>query len=376
MRGVADDHAIAPPHRLILLRVALHLNGKNGRLDPPYDMIASEVGVDRRTVLRAISSGTRRGWLTATRRGPMSNAFALTIRVNSAPEDVTAVSHQEPVSDANDVTLVTGRCDTAVASPHTPYKIQQAKNGQTDTRPSGLVSESVNPDFFGKPKTDAAEDQQKIKRDRRTAQPEGDGGRYVPSEAEVLKVLRSFAHSYRVCLANGWPTGDDAKIDSGDDVEPDMRDDLKAVYRRAWLKLSAEDQQLLARWWAKNIGPEPSNNSDAFARFWSVYPKRVAKLAAEKAFAKAIKTIDAETIIEAAKHYAVERASEPPRYTTHPAKWLNDGRWADEVKANGQPILDQHGNVVGHAKPPPRGSAQELVQRRAAERANGGDYVH
>ena len=73
-----------------------------------------------------------------------------------------------------------------------------------------------------------------------------------------------------------------------------------------------------------------------------MYPKRVDKLDAEKAWKAATKGADAETIIAGAKRYAIERANEPPKYTKHPARWLRAGSWTDEpaASANGPPIID------------------------------------
>lgn len=67
-----------------------------------------------------------------------------------------------------------------------------------------------------------------------------------------------------------------------------------------------------------------------FDRFWRVYPRREAKGAARRAYEKARKTAAVETIIEGATRYAKERAFEDPKYTKHPATWLNGLCWEDE----------------------------------------------
>jgi phage replication O-like protein O len=78
-------------------------------------------------------------------------------------------------------------------------------------------------------------------------------------------------------------------------------------------------------------------NADAFARFWSAYPKKKSKGQAEKAFAK-IKS--SEQLIDAMVA-AVERAktSEDWRkadgqYVPHPATWLNARGWEDETPSS------------------------------------------
>jgi hypothetical protein len=74
----------------------------------------------------------------------------------------------------------------------------------------------------------------------------------------------------------------------------------------------------------------PSQQGPAtFDGFWAVYPRRVGKLAAEKAWDKAIKTVHPDTIIEGAMAYALDPNREP-EFTAHPSTWLNQGRWDDE----------------------------------------------
>ena len=59
------------------------------------------------------------------------------------------------------------------------------------------------------------------------------------------------------------------------------------------------------------------------------------RLAAAKAWGKALKSASAAQIITGARRYAVERQDENPQYTKHPATWLNGGCWMDEPGANG-----------------------------------------
>jgi hypothetical protein len=66
-----------------------------------------------------------------------------------------------------------------------------------------------------------------------------------------------------------------------------------------------------------------------FDLFWNVYPRKVAKKAAEAAFVKAIKHTPFALILSGAGRYA----NDPNRveaYTAHPATWLNAHRWLDD----------------------------------------------
>lgn len=71
------------------------------------------------------------------------------------------------------------------------------------------------------------------------------------------------------------------------------------------------------------------SKKELFVDFWNVYPLKVGKGAAQKAFEKAIRTTDAGIIIKGAQRYK----SDPNRvqgYTAHAATWLNAQRWLDE----------------------------------------------
>ncbi len=77
-----------------------------------------------------------------------------------------------------------------------------------------------------------------------------------------------------------------------------------------------------------------------FHRFWTAYPKRIGKKAARKAFDKAIKATDIDTLLAAIKlqKQSPQWTKDNGQYIPNPATWLNQGRWDDEteVKTNGQ----------------------------------------
>lgn len=80
-----------------------------------------------------------------------------------------------------------------------------------------------------------------------------------------------------------------------------------------------------------------------FDRFWSHYPRKVGKVPARKAWAKAVKSgADPETIIAGSERYARERKGEDDKYTAHAATWIHGQRWDDTPYAaqrltSGQP---------------------------------------
>lgn len=70
---------------------------------------------------------------------------------------------------------------------------------------------------------------------------------------------------------------------------------------------------------------------DEFDQFWGRYPRRIAKFAAQRAYAKARIVATAEEILAGVELYRVNK----PDYAdfAHPATWLNQGRWMDEYEA-------------------------------------------
>ena len=79
---------------------------------------------------------------------------------------------------------------------------------------------------------------------------------------------------------------------------------------------------------------KPSLIPPGFEQFWKLYPRRVAKADAMKAYAKVMKGPDAPTVdrlLEAVTRYA--KAQTDPKYVAYPATWLRQGRWEDEQEA-------------------------------------------
>jgi hypothetical protein len=74
-----------------------------------------------------------------------------------------------------------------------------------------------------------------------------------------------------------------------------------------------------------------------FDEFWRAYPRRVGKLAASKAYAKARRGgITREELLDGVAEYIRSK----PSYQDfcHPTTWLNQGRWMDESSVQPQEI--------------------------------------
>ena len=80
----------------------------------------------------------------------------------------------------------------------------------------------------------------------------------------------------------------------------------------------------------------PAQKRDRFAEFWSYAKRKVAKGAAERAYQKAIKLADEDTIMLAWIEFN-KRVSggfwlseAQKKFIPYPATWLNQRRWEDE----------------------------------------------
>lgn len=69
-----------------------------------------------------------------------------------------------------------------------------------------------------------------------------------------------------------------------------------------------------------------------FDEFWSLYPRRVAKRAAVKAWSKLTDEEKAEAIATIGRHVDYWRQTDREIETIpHASTWLNQGRWEDEL---------------------------------------------
>ena len=85
--------------------------------------------------------------------------------------------------------------------------------------------------------------------------------------------------------------------------------------------------------------PAPKGNSSSpanlFQLFWLLYPRKVGKGDAEKAFMAAIKENPPNAILAGTRRYGdqVRRDDTQPKYVKYPAGWLRAKRWLDEDEA-------------------------------------------
>jgi uncharacterized protein YdaU (DUF1376 family) len=90
--------------------------------------------------------------------------------------------------------------------------------------------------------------------------------------------------------------------------------------------------------------------SEEFEGWWQECPRKVGKDAAVRKYLIARRSTDAETLLAGIQRYRASVADKDPQYVVHPAAWLHQGRWKDELP-NGSPS-DAHDRPTGPAPSP------------------------
>ena len=81
------------------------------------------------------------------------------------------------------------------------------------------------------------------------------------------------------------------------------------------------------------VEPKTPSSVDegAFDAFWDLYPRKVGKLDARRAWKGALKHASSDQIIAGLRVQLPSLTAQDARYRPHPATWLRGGRWDDPV---------------------------------------------
>ena len=95
----------------------------------------------------------------------------------------------------------------------------------------------------------------------------------------------------------------------------------------------------------KNLGIEDNILIEKFDDFYKCFPRKTAKGLARKAWEVAVAKTNPDVIISQAALYAASVEGKDKKFIPHPATWLNQERWDDEVFAQADSEQDQQ-NLV------------------------------
>lgn len=102
--------------------------------------------------------------------------------------------------------------------------------------------------------------------------------------------------------------------------------------------------------------PKGVHPNDDFELWWSEYPRKEGKAAAEKAYGKARKAATADELLAGLRRYKLAKIGTEKAFIKMPAGWLNEGRWADDpvvAESRDVPRSAAH-NLAPSAPQPPR----------------------
>lgn len=94
--------------------------------------------------------------------------------------------------------------------------------------------------------------------------------------------------------------------------------------------------------------PQPKDwPADYLEQFWAIYPRRIAKHEAAKRLdaIRKIGKVRFQIIMDAVMVYRAETQNTEMRYISHPATWLNKGRWSDAPDAISGHASDGRGEI-------------------------------
>lgn len=88
--------------------------------------------------------------------------------------------------------------------------------------------------------------------------------------------------------------------------------------------LPKEEQEI------RTVNPQAQALEDLFNEFWEFYPRKVEKLEARRAFAKAAKEVEPCVLVEGAQRLAKDPNLPEKNFIPYPASWLRAGGWTNE----------------------------------------------
>ena len=130
---------------------------------------------------------------------------------------------------------------------------------------------------------------------------------------------------------------------------------VRPVHAACNLKKSNADVTLSETEYRNRI---QNTDTEAFDRFWSVYPRKAGKQDAQRSFERALKVATLDEILAGAQKYA-DDPNRVAQFTAHPSTWLNQGRWSDDPLPRRTNEDARRGVISTPTIVPPRFTADE-----------------
>ena len=73
------------------------------------------------------------------------------------------------------------------------------------------------------------------------------------------------------------------------------------------------------------------NKEEKFLQFWKIYPRKVAKVAAQRSW-KRLRVKDIDDIFKVYKEHLIRWRGTEIQFVPHASTWINQRRWEDELE--------------------------------------------
>lgn len=178
---------------------------------------------------------------------------------------------------------------------------------------------------------------------------EGDGYRIISwlkwnRSVEEMGLERAQDRQRKAALTRRYPeTAPETAPEAGPETAPDSAPSSRGQKKK---KKTEEDKDSCAT----------AAASTPFDDFWKAYPIKKGKIAARKAWARAVKVAQPADIIAAAEQYArwvtAKMQTDSETRPKYPEGWLNDGRWDDDLEDVKPGSANTQGTYSSPAPPP------------------------
>jgi hypothetical protein len=87
-----------------------------------------------------------------------------------------------------------------------------------------------------------------------------------------------------------------------------------------------------------------------FAKFWELYPKKVEKIDARKAFGKVLDKYNAKDVLDGVERLANDPNLPPKQFIPYPASWLRAGGWTNEPYPPREQTAEEKAERLAHQR--------------------------
>jgi hypothetical protein len=201
------------------------------------------------------------------------------------------------------------------------------------------------------------------------------------SERRVQQILRELAQIGEIAIQEQGGLGQGQYktnryhilIKCPEDCDGTMQHRTGVKFRASGVKSGAARGEIRSPSGVKPASPEPKeepkeepnispNAADAaFEDFWNTYPRKVEKLDAKKAFAKAFAQ-HGPVILDGVQRLAADPNLPPKQFIPYPASWLRAGGWTNEPYPERELTAEEKAEREREARE--RRRARELEEQR------------